>query len=167
MNRADAQSLLIQEGLNYTVKTQLSTPSFYYTRQNGFSLLWTQRHLWGQHWTCRCGYSPGPGPRISHLHSVHWPDHSSSFLVGSLQSLENPEARDPGACRGLGGTQRGRVSGLFGEVTLLLRVLGVKASLSVCSKHREEQITLQKSEGTLWRVRPRGWDHHEQRERAS
>ena len=99
-----------------------------------------------QHLTCRCNYPPRARP--SDLTSTALTRPSSSFLVGSLQSLRTQR---PGilTLQGLGRQQVGRVSGLFGEVTLL-RFLSVTLLLSVCSKHREEQITLQKSEGILW-----------------
>ena len=127
-------------------KNSAEHPQLYYTRQNGFSLLMDTKAPTRQHWTCSCSYFPRARP--SDLTSTALTRPSSSFLVGSLQSLrtQRPEIL---TLQGFGRHQAGRVSGLFGEVTLL-RFLSVTLLLSVCSKHRKEQITLQKSEGILW-----------------
>ena len=106
----------------------------------------TQRQLWGR--TSLVGVAIPPRARPSDLTSTALARPSGSFLVGSLQSsrTQRPEIL---TLQGFGRHQVGRVSGLFDEVTLL-RFLSVTLLLSVCSKHREEQITLQESEGILW-----------------
>ena len=133
------QSLLSRRSKLHCAKTQLCTTSFITHHRMASPFSGTQRQLWGH--TSLVGVAIPPRARPSDLTSTALARPSSSFLVGSLQSsrTQRPEIL---TLQGFGRHQVGRVSGLFGEITLL-RFLSVTLLLSVCSKHREEQITLQ------------------------